>query len=71
MATIVQNLDGTLTMTLDAVEQDTYSGLQSGQLASYVTLWLKEQASTVFATRFSALSPEDQATIMETIRNGQ
>lgn len=69
MATIAQNKDdGSLTVTLTDVEQDTYSGLQPGQLESYLTLWLRERSRSVFETRFAKLSPADQADIMGKIR---
>lgn len=68
MATIVQNRDGTLTVTLSLVEQDTLSGLPPDQLENYVTIWLKDRATTVFEQRFAKLSPEDQADIMSKIR---
>ena len=69
MATIAQNQDGSLTVTLDLVEQDTLSGLAIGQLDAYVTLWLRERATDVFRDRFAKLSPQEQGDIMLKIRD--
>ena len=69
MATIAQNQDGNLTVALDQVEQDTFSGLAAGQLESYVTLWLRERATDVFRERFAKLSPQEQGEIMLKIRD--
>ena len=69
MATIQQNQDGTLTLTLTDVELDTYSGLPDGQLEAYITLWLQERATTVFRERFDKLTPEEQGDIMLKIRD--
>lgn len=68
MATIAINKDGTLTVTLSPVEQDTFSGLPPDQLENYLTIWLKDRATTVFEERFAKLSPADQADIMLKIR---
>lgn len=69
MATIAQNQDGSLTVTLDPVEQDTFSGLAMGQLDAYVTLWLRERATDVFRDRFAKLTPQEQGEIMLKIRD--
>lgn len=69
MATLTDNRDGTMTMTLDMVEQDTVAGLPNGQLEAYVTLWLKERATQVFQEQFGKLAPQDQAEVLEKFRN--
>jgi hypothetical protein len=69
MATIQQQQDGTLLVTMDQAELDTYSGLPSDQLQEYVTLWLQERATSVFRERFAKLSPQDQGEIMLKIRD--
>jgi len=68
MATIAQNRDGSLTVTLSVIEQDTFSGLPSDQLENYLTQWLKDRATTVFQERFAKLSLQDQSDIMSKIR---
>lgn len=68
MATITTNPDGTLTVALDSIEQDTYAHLPAGQLAGYVTLWLKERATLVFQEQFAKLSPEEQADVLRKFR---
>lgn len=68
MATITQQPDGTLTMTLSPIEQDTLSGLPTGQLDAYVTLWLQERATQVFADRFAKLAPQDQGELLLKLR---
>lgn len=68
MATVIQNKDGSLTVNLDQVEQDTMAGLPAGQLEAYVTLWLKEQATQVFQQSFAKLAPQDQADVLAKFR---
>lgn len=69
MATLVDNGDGTLTVTLSLVEQDTVSGLAVDQLQNYLTLWLKERATQVFQERFAKLSPQDQGDVLTKFRS--
>jgi hypothetical protein len=68
MAIVQQNLDGTLTLTLTVIEQDTLSGLPAGQFDAYLTLWLQERATQVFQQRFAQLDPTDQVAVLTTFR---
>ena len=61
MATIVQNVDGTLTVTMTEIEKITYAGLATDELQNYVTQWLDDKNKVVFANLFNALPPESQA----------
>lgn len=64
MATITQNQDQTLTVTLTDIEVQTVAMIQDDALAQYVTLWLEERAKTVFNERFKQLSPTDQLAVL-------
>jgi len=64
MATVVQNVDGTLTVTMTDQEKITYSGLAVDQFQNFVTIWLEDQSKIVFQNGFNALSPENQAAIL-------
>lgn len=70
MATIARNLDGTLTVTLDAVESDTYTWAEANgvSLEQYVTLWLGDRTKEVFNAKFQQLAPEQKASILEAFR---
>lgn len=64
MATIVNNHNGTLTITLTASETTTVSMIADDSLAQYVTLWLEEKAKQTFSDRFAQLSADDQAAVL-------
>ena len=64
MATIVQNVDGTLTVTMTEIEKITYVGLATDELQNYVTQWLDDKNKVVFANGFHALPPESQAAVL-------
>jgi hypothetical protein len=64
MATIVQNQDGTLTVTPTQQEQFTLSGLAPGELEAIVTGILDEKSKIVFQQRFASLPPENQAVVL-------
>jgi hypothetical protein len=64
MATVTNNQDGTLTVTLSDAEVTTVSMIQDDSIAQYVTLWLGEKAKQLFASRFAQLSPTDQADVL-------
>lgn len=69
MATITDNKNGSLMLLLDPVEQQTYAGLPTGQLESYLTLWLQERATQVFQQQFAKLAPQDQADVLAKFRD--
>jgi hypothetical protein len=69
VATLTDNKNGTVTLTLSVVEQDTLTGLPDGQLEGYVTLWLQERATQVFQERFAQLAPQDQADVLTKFRS--
>ncbi len=64
MATVAQNQDGTLTVTMSDIEKITYAGLATDELQNYVTQWLDDKNKVVFANGFNALSPENQAAVL-------
>ena len=64
MATIVQSVDGTLTVTMTDIEKITYAGLATDELQNYVTQWLDDKSKAVFSNGFNALSPENQAVVL-------
>lgn len=68
MATIVNNNDGTLTVTLSAIEQQTVMGLVDDSLAQYVTLWLEEKAKQIFNEKFKQLTAEEQASVLQMLQ---
>jgi hypothetical protein len=69
MATLTDNTDGTLTVALTPIEQDTFAGLPSGQLEAYVTLWLTERSTHAFQQQFSKLSQQEQTEMRLKLRN--
>lgn len=69
MATTLDNLDGSFSVTFTAEEQDTLAGLPSGQLDAYVTLWLEERGKTVLRERFAKLTTEERAAVMVTLKS--
>ena len=69
MAQLVTQQDGSILLSLNPIEQDTYSGLPDGQLSEYVSLWLAERSKQVFQDRFALLPPEDQFTILTKFRD--
>ncbi len=64
MATIVQNQDGTLTVTMTNREKITYAGLAVDQLQNYLTQWMDDQSKIVFQNGFNALPSDQQAAIL-------
>ena len=64
MATITNNMDGTLTVKLSDIETQTVLMMQDDALAQYLTLWIQEKAKQLFNDRFAQLTPEDQALVL-------
>lgn len=64
MATIAQNQDGTLTVTLSSQEQITASRLESGKFAAMLTQWLFDQSKIVFQEMFASLPLNSQVAVM-------
>lgn len=56
MATITVNPDNTLALNLDEGERMTYDSLPAGQLAEYITMWLKERFEEGWRTKIEKLS---------------
>lgn len=69
MATVASVQDGAVMVTLDAVEQDTVAGLPQGQLQAYITMWLKERATSLFQEQFSKLSDQDKTDVLKKFRD--
>jgi hypothetical protein len=63
MATITDNRDGSLTVTLNAIEAGT-AAANLADLESYMTQWLTDRTKELFNTRFAQLSAQDQADIL-------
>lgn len=64
MATLTQNQDGTLTITLTQQEQFTFSALSPGELESIITSVMDSKSKIVFQDKFATLTPDKQAQVM-------
>lgn len=64
MATLIDNKDGTVMMTLTVIEQSTLDANTLEALTQYVTLWLEERTKMSFSEKFSRLTPQDQADVL-------
>lgn len=64
MATVVNNLNGTLTITLSANEASVFAVVPLVQLEAYITLWMADKTKDEFHKRFWKLSSTDQALIL-------
>lgn len=56
MADIIVNANNSLTLTMTEEERSTFDGLQQGQLASFVSIWLAERFKTVWTDRIAKLT---------------
>ena len=57
MATIQPHPNGTLTVVLTALEDETFARLPEGQFAAYLTLWLSDHAASYFKPQFDKVKP--------------
>ncbi len=64
MATIAVNQDGTATLTLTAIEQQTLQAAQDDAFAQYVTLWLEERAKHMWYNQFKESDSSTQAAVL-------
>lgn len=69
MATITDNLNGSLTMVLTPDEQDTWAGLPMGQLENYLTLWMQDRGKSVLSDQLAKMTSEEKAIVMPIVRN--
>lgn len=63
--------DGNLSVALDDVEKETVAMLTVGALSEYITLWLAERRPRVMSEKFSQLSGEDRAAVLEKLSNAR
>lgn len=65
MASVVNNGDGTLTVSLTQRENRTIGMLFSiDELERYLTIWLSERERFALRDRFTNLTPADQARVV-------
>ena len=68
MAQVIKQPNGDYAVQFTATETDTISGLPTGQLDVYLTLWLEERQKHVFVERFAALPPADKADVLSKMK---
>ena len=64
MADIVINEDNSLSLKLSEEERATFNFLPQGQLASYVTIWLKERFTNVWKDTIAKLTSEQKQELL-------
>ena len=68
MATVTQDANGDLLVTLTAIEKDTFAALPPDQVERVLTQWLADRLSQVMVARFDQLTGAEKLQVLRLLK---
>ena len=68
MATVTQDANGDLLITLTAIEKDTFAALPSDQVERVITGWFADRLSQVMVNRFEELTGAEKLQVLRLLK---